>query len=377
MSELNGYIDESGSYGFNFENHNTHFVVTVILVEKGEKTLALEQELKNIQAEVFNGAEIKSNKIKDRTRQRIFTRIKNFEFNYYSIVVDKREIYDDSGVRNWKESFYKYLNRQLYNKLFNTFSRITVFADEMIDNKFIVSFKKYLITETQNTLFQQVRFADSEAHTIIQLADIVSGTINRFISRKSRVNVFVELASQNSGYFNWPEKRIRYFEKHSDNGEFSGEIRKLSLLRADNYLVKNKNSQDPEIVLKVKFLEFLKEILLYKGPSAYVHRSEIIENISKGIDKPINDNYFNSKILAPLRDNDVLIASNKRGYKLPTSKNDLIDFIEMFFANIDPMIKRIKSCNDSIVLATGGKLNLLEDDKYDYLRSIITHSNKD
>lgn len=371
MSDLNGYIDESGSYGFNFSNHNTHFVVTVVLVEKGEKTTVLEQEINNIRAEIFNNSEIKSNRIKDRTRLRIFERIKDFEFNYYSLIIDKREISDDSGVHNWKKSFYKYLNRQLYFKLFNTFSRITLFADEMIDKKFIDSFQKYLLTETQNTLFQQVHFSKSEDYNLIQLADLISGTINRNISKKSIVDVYYELEKQNSGFFIWPEKRVNYFEKYFDNGEFSQEIKKLSLLRADSYITKHKTSHSPEIILRVRFIEYLKEILLYKGPKAYVHRAEIIDNISNGLEKPINDNYFNSKILAPLRDDDVLIASNKRGYKLPTSKNDLIEFIEMFFANIDPMIKRIKSCHDSIILATAGKLNLLEDDKYDYLRKII------
>lgn len=83
MEDLNGFIDESGSYGFNFANHNTHFVVTVILVEQGEKTRLLQEEFDQIRRDIFHGAEVKSSKIKDRTRQRIFLRLKNFDFRFY------------------------------------------------------------------------------------------------------------------------------------------------------------------------------------------------------------------------------------------------------------------------------------------------------
>ena len=121
----------------------------------------------------------------------------------------------------------------------------------------------------------------------------------------------------------------------------------------------------------MRFVEYLKEILLYRGPNERVHKYEIVENIDLGNKMKVNPTYFNSKILGPLRDSDVLIASNREGYKLPSCKKDIIDFFEMFFANIDPMIKRIKACHDSIRLATGNKLDLLENDKFHYLKKVF------
>lgn len=207
---------------------------------------------------------------------------------------------------------------------------------------------------------------------MIQLADLIAGTINRNISKKSRVDAYYELEQQNAGFIKWPSKKIYYYSEYVDDGSYSKEIKDLSLLRVERYISKYCKSPDPEIILKVRFIEYLKEVLLYKGPDVSVHASEIIPFISGGFEDKLNDNYFKSKIVAALRDEDIIIASNRRGYKIPTCKKDIVDFFEMFFANIDPMIKRIKNCYDSINLATDQKLDLLEDEKFYYLKKIIT-----
>lgn len=372
MIDYYGYIDESGSYGFDFKNHNTHLVVTIILVEKGDNTINLKNEFDQIRTEIFHGTEIKSSKIKDSTRIRILNRIKELDFKYFSLIIDKREIYDDSGIREWKKSFYKFLFRQFYQKLINTFPSISISADELIDKEFLESFKDYLNRETQNTLFQQITFSKSENQSLIQLADIIAGTINRNISRKSRVDVYYELEKQNVGFIKWPVKKISYYTKYFDDGQYSKQIRDLSLHRIDRYIEKFNKSNDPDTIIKVRFVEYLKEVLLYRGPDVSVHRSEIIPYISNGFEDKVNDNYFKSRIVAALRDEDIIIASNRSGYKIPTCKKDIVDFFEMFFANIDPMIKRIKSCYDSIILATDKNLDLLEDEKFQYLKKIIT-----
>ena len=46
-------------------------------------------------------SEIKSNKIKDTTRIRILTRLRDLDFRYFSLIIDKREIYDDDCYRSY------------------------------------------------------------------------------------------------------------------------------------------------------------------------------------------------------------------------------------------------------------------------------------
>jgi len=155
---------------------------------------------------------------------------------------------------------------------------------------------------------------------------------------------------------------------------FTTEITRLSILRADSYIEKYKKSNDPDIILRVRMLEYLKDVFNYRGKYEYVHGAEIIAQLSLGYPIRLTDNYFKTHIVAPLRDSDVLIASNRNGYKLPACKKDIYDFFEMFFANIDPMVKRIKSCYDSVKTATFNQLDLLQDEKFKYLKSIISNA---
>lgn len=376
MDNLNAFIDESGSYGFSFKNHDTFFVVTAVLVEQGGKTKILEDTFKEIKNKLFHGAEIKSSKIKDSTRTRIFSALKDLKFSYYSLIIDKRSIYDDSGIRNWRASFYKFLYRQLYEKLYSTFSSITCFADELIDKKFIAGLKLYIEKETQNTLFQQVSFTNSKETNLIQLADLIAGTLNRYFSKKSKLDVLYLLVDQNIGYLKWPDEKTFYYTHYDDDGLFTTEITRLSILRADAYIEKYRKTSDPDVLLRVKMLEYLKDVFNYRGKYIYVHGAEIISYLSVGYPVKITDNYFKTNIVAPLRDSDVLITSNRNGYKLPACKKDIYDFFEMFFANIDPMVKRIKNCYDSIKSATFNQLDLLQDEKFKYLKSIITQEHK-
>jgi len=376
MNCLNAFIDESGSYGFSFKNHDTYFVVTAVLVEQGEKTKILEDTFIGIRTKLFRGAEVKSSKIKDSTRTKIFSALKDLNFSYYSLIIDKRSIYDDSGIRNWRASFYKFLYRQLYEKLYSTFSNITCYADELIDKKFIAGLKLYIEKETQNTLFQQVSFTNSKDTHLIQLADLIAGTLNRYFSKKSKLDLSTLLIDKNIGSIVWPDEKTFYYTHFEDDGLFTNEITRLSLLRADAFIEKFKKTSDPDIMLRVKMLEYLKDVFNYRGKYTYVHGAEIISYLSLGYPVKITDNYFKTNIVAPLRDSDVLITSNRNGYKLPACKKDIYDFFEMFFANIDPMVKRIKNCYDSIKTATTNQLDLLQDEKFKYLKSIITQENK-
>lgn len=376
MLNLNAYIDESGSYGFSFKNHDTHFVVTALIVESGEKTNILEDKFIQIKNKLFSGAEVKSSKIKDTTRTKIFNQISDLDFSYYSLIIDKREIYDDSGIRNWRSTFYKYLYKILYEKLYSTYSNLTCYADELIDKKFITGLKSYIEKETQNTLFQQINFINSKDKTLIQLADLISGTLNRYFCKKSKLDLYYLLINQNIGFIHWPDKRVYYYTQYDDDGLFTNEIAKLSLLRANSYIERHKQSNDPDVILRVRVLEYLKDVYYYQGKYEYVHGAVIISKISLGYPINITENHFKTKIIAPLRDSDVLITSKRNGYKLPACKKDIYDFFEMFFANIDPMIKRLKSCYESVKSATFNQLDLLDDEKFKYLKSIINNSDK-
>ncbi|GGH48362.1 hypothetical protein GCM10007423_49490 [Dyadobacter endophyticus] len=72
--------------------------------------------------------------------------------------------------------------------------------------------------------------------------------------------------------------------------------------------------------------------------------------------RKISLHYFQTKVIAQLRDAGVLIASSSRGYKLPASESDLYDFVTHSNAIIEPMLSRVKRFRDQINTATTGEI---------------------
>ena len=57
---------------------------------------------------------------------------------------------------------------------------------------------------------------------------------------------------------------------------------------------------------------------------------------------------FRNKIIAKLRDNEVIISSSSSGYKIPSTEKELYDFVNHGKSIIMPMLHRLKICNDVI-----------------------------
>ena len=81
--------------------------------------------------------------------------------------------------------------------------------------------------------------------------------------------------------------------------------------------------------------------------------------------------YFQARIIAPLRDSGILIATSKKGYKIPIRESEILSFINQSSSVIKPMVERIKICRDSVLKATHNKVDVLNNDEYKYLKEII------
>ncbi len=80
---------------------------------------------------------------------------------------------------------------------------------------------------------------------------------------------------------------------------------------------------------------------------------------------------FRIRIIAKLRDAEVIIASSKGGYKIPSSEEELREFINHGKNIIMPMLSRLKICQDVIKAGTNGSVNLFKCAEYHVLENLI------
>lgn len=375
MDNYLAFLDESGGHGFDFAKSgtSTHFVVCAILVEE-DKVAELSANFLRTKSLYFPDSELKSSKIgsKDHIRQKILDNVKELDFKYFSLVVDKKVIYPHTGLQH-KESFYKFLYGLLYNNLYRTIRNLSVVADGLISEDFVNGFKRYVTANHTVDLFhQELVFKDSRSTILLQLADLIGGTINRFYAGKSTIDTMVELPNKRLGEIVWPHGYTSYTVDEQDiNDEYKNIIADLALLRIQNYLDKNHDSTEPLIAKRIFFLNYIQAVFLYSSKTRFIYTDEIIRHIEAVTGDKIKEQYFRQQIVGPLRTEGVLISSNTKGYKIPCSKVDIYMFFNLFSKVIHPMINRLKISYESLYQATNGKFDVLNHPEYEYLRKLI------
>lgn len=384
------YIDEYGAFGFQFDKPNcsSHFIICAIIMEENEIPVT-EEGLERIRKKYFQTGEIKSSKVKGNHRRRkiILDEIMKLPFHIYLYVVDKRKIYENSGLR-YKQSFYKYLTNQVYEELRVNFRELNIVADEIGTNEFKQSFYDYTKSKQKVTrsLFGEeygesdINLVNSKSSLINQLADFIAGSFaycydeqkipsskgyhyNRILQSKvNRIKLFPET--------------IETFQISSSAAatNYDANIAETCFRKAKAYVERNKSSDEPEIKQRVIILEYLLFRFMNNSSRKFIPTQELINQLEYAGYPKCSILTFRNKIIAPLRDAEVVISSSKNGYKIPSTEEELCAFVNHGKTIILPMLSRLKKCNDVIATGTNGRIKLFDKAEYSELRALLEDS---
>lgn len=381
------YVDEFGAFGYNFENEGctTHFIITAIIVDENDIP-TVKANVETIRNKYFPNGEIKSSRIgKDhRKRISILNELKALPFKILVLVCDKRKIHEQSGLR-FKPSFYKFINNLVYQELRTSFSNLVIVADEVGQNEYLQSFARYIRErEVPLTFFDKslFRIEDSKDNLIIQVADIVAGSLayNYDEHKKKRANgnnYKSILSSKILMIKEFPQTFANFDIQHNDlDPLYNAQIADICYRKAKFYIETHKGSDNVEEKQKIAVLEYLLFRFMNRSPRKYIPTKELINQLCYlGFDK-MTIHVFRAKIIAKLRDSGVIISSSPDGYKIPSSEKELNDFINRGITIILPMLSRLKKCNDIIKLGTSGNVDLFQKTEYQILANMFQDNNK-
>lgn len=367
------YTDESGNHGFNFSQSDisTHFIVTSILVGEDNREL-LETEMEAIRKKYFQTGEIKSSSVGKNHKRRcsILNQILKLDFKIFAVVIDKREIDADSGLQ-YKQTFYKFTNNLVHKELRAAFPILTICADELGTNEYMQGFIKYVKErEEYPDLFQQRNFyfENSKNSVIVQLADFISGTLlfsYDAVKREGSPDYLSILRSKIIRIENYPKKMMEYvFNGGALAVHYDQRIANISLKRAQMFISKFDDSNEEDVKIQLQVLKYLCFRFINNDTRDYISTKEIMSYLKRSLGVSISVQYFRTRIIAKLRDNNVIISSSPKGYKLPSKEAELYDFINHGTTIIMPMLGRLKKCRDIINLETLGEVDLFNNTEY-------------
>ena len=378
------FCDETGNFGFDFEKENvsSHFIIAAIIVD--EKELAvLNEKVELVRQKYFQKGEMKSSKIGNNHKRRlkVLEQLKDLPYNIYLFVADKRKIYEQSGLR-FKPSFYKFLNQYVYNTLHIGFQSLTIVADETGNNEFMASFSEYVKKKNSNlSLFDEFhfKFDESNHRLMIQLADIVAGSVAYYYDEKKKTkangtNYKSYLGSKIIGIKEFPmsPNMFRIEEQYQYDSSDDISIAKICLRKALAFKEKyEKKDVDDNTRMQIVVLDYLLFRFVNNSIRKYISTKELQNAlISHGFEE-VGTQTFRTKIIAKLRDSGVIIASSSKGYKIPSKRQEIEDYIRHGQGIIEPMLHRIKICYESVLLGSKGEIKILDALEFGKLKNIL------
>ncbi|MCL1821076.1 MAG: DUF3800 domain-containing protein [Oscillospiraceae bacterium] len=380
MERVYAFTDEYGAFGWDIDNPTvtTLFIVTAIVVKESDLE-ELRKSVEEVRIKHFQTGEMKSSGVgaNHNRRRRIVADILPLPFNIFSICVDKRElpVVDYPGLRHIS-SFYKFINNIVHKELRRAYKQLTIVADQSGTDTYMESFARYVAgCQDVRDLFGEADFLfeDSKSDIIIQLADLISGTLGHQYDPSKH-------AEDTPNYYKMLEKkifRIEHYPKHFNSyilensaiaSEYDERIAKICFEQARTYINTHEDNEDVEVQARVATLKYLLFRFMNNDTRKYIPTWELrnlLENMEIG---RISTHRFRSGIIAKLRDEGIIIASSKNGYKIPSRESELYDFINHGATVVLPMLGRLQKCREIIKMGTHNNLDLLAHDEYAALR---------
>jgi hypothetical protein len=184
------WLDESGDSGFKFEQGSSrYFVVTFIYLESnniGEETLEVEKQIEQLK-EKFSltpNYELKFSRCKNKLKQEFLKEFLKFPIKYKAIVVDKKKLEAPALKYRPKELYCEMIRRLLYDNN-PPLEKAILIIDEAITKIRQREFKGVLRRYLSKNMVKKIIQKRSRSEVMIQLADMISGSIFRKYERQN------------------------------------------------------------------------------------------------------------------------------------------------------------------------------------------------
>lgn len=375
------FIDEFGAYGFSpkAQNQTSHFILVAVMVRE-EDCAGLEESIEKIRQKYFQIGEIKSSSLKGneaghRRRRIILSQIKGLPFKVFILSVDKHKLWNDSGMVKSKEVFYKFFNQFLFKELRRNFSNLEFLNDAFGSHEYTDSFLKYVRKKSQHTtLFDDYSYQveDSKSSVLIQLADLIAGSvafsIDEIKKQKALGNDYLGLLKDHILIIEKFPKEYEFYSPPQVDGssDYDFDIANIAYRRAVDYIGQHEEAGN----IGCCVLKYLLFRFMHNSYRKYISTKELIGFLSRMGYEKLSTQTFRTKAIAPLRDAGVIIASSKNGYKLPTTKGEVRDFINHSQGIIMPMLSRLDKCLDTIRVGSAGTIDFFNEPEFENLRKL-------
>jgi hypothetical protein len=185
------FLDDSGDPGFKVKKGSSPcFVIALAIFDDHLEAEACAVEIKKLRRKLglSDQFEFKFSKCSPDFRKQFLSHVAKFEFRVRAIVMRKSAIYSQE-LRASKETFYQYSIRMVLQHSFGTIRNARLKMDGHEDREFrrqLLSYLRKQLTKDEQgvPILSDLKIVDSQNNVLIQLADMVAGTVRRFAEQE-------------------------------------------------------------------------------------------------------------------------------------------------------------------------------------------------
>ena len=190
------FIDDSGDPGFKTQSGSSPvFVIALVIFEDylaaEETALLLKKQRRELKFP--DTMEFKFHKSRMEIKRKFLQTAAKCNFRIRAIVVKKESIYSNF-LRSNADSFFNYIVMQVLKNSGKRIRKAKLRFDKRGEKRIRDELRTYLSSELDNktnNIFLDLKFVDSKQNVLIQLADMVAGSI--FASYSKKTNLYLEM----------------------------------------------------------------------------------------------------------------------------------------------------------------------------------------
>ena len=183
--------DESGDGGISDKpGTSRYFTVGIVFFDDLDEAKNCSKRIEELKIELSVKEEFKFAKLPGVKRIAFLKDISNFNFYYFGVIIDKQKIIKQ-GVYT-EESFYKYACGLAFTLALPYIDNALVVIDGSGSRQFKHEFKQYLQKRMEQKI-KKFKLEDSKKNNLIQLADMVVGSIARSVTDKEDKNRYLKI----------------------------------------------------------------------------------------------------------------------------------------------------------------------------------------
>ncbi len=206
------FIDEAGDTGRKIKDGSSrYFIVSLVLFSENEDAITCDQRINLLRRELNLPVdyEFHFSLNSHNIREKFLTAIQPYRFIYFTVVIDKdpKKLWGPGFTT--KESFYKYACQMVFTHALPYLENATVILDRSGSPDFRNRLAKYLrnkLNSENHKRIKKLKQQRSSSNNLLQLADYVTGIINRKSQDKKDWADYYKYIADKEGWVQiWPK----------------------------------------------------------------------------------------------------------------------------------------------------------------------------